>query len=171
MNKDFFYIVLFPRDNSNQIHYFNGHCGTHYFEETIYFSSYEEAQEAILDSGLMHQLNKQYVPHVSVLCTNITEMILSEYDYILDEIKMQNAAHTDNVRLPDGTGSNKHQKLANKFRDICDLKCLSKEETWADIFKEEAYEVLGSASEVELKNELRQVAALCLRWIHAIDNR
>lgn len=92
-------------------------------------------------------------------------------DLIHWEVAKQNSEHGTNEHLQDGTGDLAYQEWCNYYRMRCDAAMLNKEETWADIFAEEVFEVLASKTEDELRLELIQVAALVQRWLDAIKVR
>lgn len=73
---------------------------------------------------------------------------------------------------PDGTGLDKgYGELALHAKATTDWKARQGTVTWADIFREEAYEALAEADPAALRAELVQVAAVCTQWIEALDRR
>lgn len=72
---------------------------------------------------------------------------------------------------PDGTGELGSDRQANQARVTCDQQFEAGLGAWADILKEEVYEAIAESDVVKLREELVQVAAVCMAWIEAIDRR
>ena len=72
---------------------------------------------------------------------------------------------------PDGTGGYLSDIAANAYRAECEANFAAGTGTWRHILLEEVYEALAEAERGPLRNELVQVAAVCLAWIEDLDNR
>ena len=58
-----------------------------------------------------------------------------------------------------------------RARKFCDVEHGAGRGTWQQILEEEVLEAYACASDVELRAELVQVAAVAVAWIEAIDRR
>lgn len=86
----------------------------------------------------------------------------------------------DEQNHPSGTGSHVEwqapggligARLADWYRDRCDVREKSGKVTFRDILLEEVAEALAEGEDQNLREELVQVAAVCVTWIDAIDRR
>jgi hypothetical protein len=73
--------------------------------------------------------------------------------------------------LLDGTGGSGALYVADRYRSVVDEALKTDSATWRDVFLEEAYEALAESEPERLRAELVQVAAVCVKWIAAIDRR
>lgn len=71
---------------------------------------------------------------------------------------------------PDGT-SEKHRELSDKKREANQKAFREGNPTFAKIATEEFFEVMAEEDPVKLRNELIQLAAVCVQWAQAIDRR
>lgn len=71
----------------------------------------------------------------------------------------------------DGTGSRFHQTRAKMRRHLCEKAAANGCLTWAHILDEEFSEALAETYPQALREELIQVAAVCVSWIEAIERR
>jgi hypothetical protein len=92
-------------------------------------------------------------------------------DHVLDEIRRAQGLFGDQVELPDGTGVKGDTMLADIAKSWVARGVEAGSLTWRDILREEYYEALAESDPVLLSTELIQVAAVCLRWAHAIRTR
>lgn len=72
--------------------------------------------------------------------------------------------------LPDGTDHG-FAWAANRARDACDEAAKQNVVTWRHILMEEAAEAAAETERAALRKELIQVAAVCAKWVEAIDRR
>lgn len=72
--------------------------------------------------------------------------------------------------LPDGT-SPTFKHAADRARAACDEAASRHAVTWRHILMEEAAEAMAETERVALRKELIQVAAVCAKWIEALDRR
>ena len=91
---------------------------------------------------------------------------------IAAERSRQDIKHPTSGNLPDGTGGGGGRETwRNIAQHACDRAdregCL----TFAHVLDEEASEALAETDPVKLREELVQVAAVCVRWIEALDRR
>jgi hypothetical protein len=98
------------------------------------------------------------------------------------ELKLLDAAHdvlaeahcqTDKwgvQRHPDGTGPC-YAFHAQDARERCNAAANAGEVTWRHILIEEVYEALAETDPERLREELVQVAAVCVSWIEDLDSR
>jgi hypothetical protein len=70
----------------------------------------------------------------------------------------------------DGCGP-QYADVLKGARYINELAIAGKVWTWADILREEFFEVLTETDREHLKSELVQVAAVCARWHRALEGR
>ncbi len=91
---------------------------------------------------------------------------------IVSERRFQVAKWPDCERLPDGTGGVAVREWSmNIAKHACDRAYREGRITHAHVFEEEACEVLAEADPVKLREELVQVAAVCVKWIADLDAR
>lgn len=94
-----------------------------------------------------------------------TEAILTQ---IGEERERQDITHGAEQNLPDGTGFGAtRQSLLNMARFRND----DGRATWATVLEEEFYEALLETDPAKLRAELIQTAAVCVKWIEALDRR
>jgi hypothetical protein len=60
---------------------------------------------------------------------------------------------------------------ADHVRALCDLRFANKCGSWADIACEELAEACDETDEARVREELVQLAAVCVAWIECIDRR
>lgn len=72
--------------------------------------------------------------------------------------------------LPDGTGE-KYRWVANKSRAACDEAAAAGSLEWRHILAEEFGEAMAESDPALLRKELIEVAAVCVKWIEALDRR
>ena len=72
---------------------------------------------------------------------------------------------------PDGTGSEVDKRMALGMRFACQRAFAGPDGTWRDVLIEEVYEAFAESDPAKLREELRQVAAVAVNWIQAIDRR
>jgi len=89
---------------------------------------------------------------------------------ITRERRRQDAKHGF-VDLHDGTGSDAAQMFAGIAKTVCSEKASVGRATWADVLIEEVFEALAERNPKLLRNELIQVAAVCVKWIQLLDLR
>jgi hypothetical protein len=98
-------------------------------------------------------------------------MELSTVDTVMldvaDEMDRQETLWGDESLLPDGTGSEQYANLAEHFRNEANKAHKEGRLTWQLILLEEVFEALAETDPVELGTELRQVAAVAVRWAAA----
>jgi hypothetical protein len=75
------------------------------------------------------------------------------------------------TKLPNGTGSDRQRDEADLAKEQCDSEFCSGRGSFALILLEEVAEALAESDDVKLRTELVQVAAVCCKWIEAIDRR
>lgn len=56
-------------------------------------------------------------------------------------------------------------------KESCERAFAEGRGTWAHILVEEVAEALGAPTEVDLREELVQVAAVAIQWVRCIDRR
>jgi hypothetical protein len=98
----------------------------------------------------------------------------AEVDALLEEVYQERArqdAQWGEQNHPDGTGTELAVERANDARDACNANARAGVLTWSDILEEEFYEALAETEPEKLRTELRQVAAVALGWMAAIDRR
>ena len=78
--------------------------------------------------------------------------------------------HGEQTHMPDGTGVGWVLARAAATA-ICEAASERGEAAWAWVLLGQAYEALAEADPDRLRTELVQVAAVALRWVHAIDTR
>lgn len=83
-------------------------------------------------------------------------------DAVFTEHKRQLEKYPQNY--PNGTGSPEFSGVCNMVRDIVTARTELREVTWAEVFFEEALEVLAETEAEKLKAELVQVATVALAW-------
>lgn len=103
-------------------------------------------------------------------------MTLAEFaGLIAAERARQDAKHPDCGDLPDSHDNPRaRQHYEQIARGHCDRAYREGRCTFADVLDEEAAEALTAAARgdiPELRKELVQVSAVCLRWLEAIDRR
>ncbi len=82
------------------------------------------------------------------------------------------ALYPDSVHLPDGTGETSARQYSEDMaRNACNRAHREGRLTHAHIFEEEACEVLNAKTTEDLRKELIQVGAMCLKWILDLDGR
>lgn len=79
--------------------------------------------------------------------------------------------HPHSLRLPDGAPTSGHKTYETIARNSCERAHREGRLTHADVFEEEAAEVLAAETVAERRRELVQVAAMCLKQIWDIDTR
>lgn len=72
---------------------------------------------------------------------------------------------------PNGTGGGNSKAHADLARNACDEVHSRGACTYAHILREEFAEAMAEESDQKLRAELIQVAAVCVKWIEAIDRR
>jgi hypothetical protein len=71
---------------------------------------------------------------------------------------------------PNGTGAD-YEELADAARAQCDSAARLGAVTWRHILLEEVCEASAEEDDDNLREELIQVAAVCVAWVEAIDRR
>lgn len=72
-------------------------------------------------------------------------------------------------RLPLGTGREHWHRLATHMKDAIRRSVEDGTLTWADVLREEMYEVLAETDPQRIRKELIQLAAVALRVVEDID--
>lgn len=72
---------------------------------------------------------------------------------------------------PDGTGLPNDRQMAELFKHKCQALAAKGDVRWRDILLEEVMEALAETDAKPLRDELTQIAAVCIAWIEAIDRR
>lgn len=72
---------------------------------------------------------------------------------------------------PDGTGLPIFKEKANSYKQDYEDAALEKRITWRHVLLEEVYEALAENDPKLIREELIQVAAVCIQWVLAIDRR
>ncbi len=90
---------------------------------------------------------------------------------ILDERLRQAEKWADCESLPDGTGGAGRPTYEAIARAACDRAYREGRLTHAHVFEEEASEVLAETDPEKLREELIQVAAICVKWLADLDRR
>lgn len=93
---------------------------------------------------------------------------------VLDEVKHER--YKQHLKFgeqnhPDGTGAEHSRTTANIARSQCQEAFAAKRGTWKHILREEYAEAMAEIDAKELREELIQVAAVCVAWVEAIDRR
>lgn len=70
---------------------------------------------------------------------------------------------------PDGTGGDSAQVMAESAKLSCDYAAKRGEVTYRHILKEEVAEALAETDKARLRDELIQVAAVCVQWVEKLD--
>jgi hypothetical protein len=99
--------------------------------------------------------------------------IRSSYALLEFETEMDRAIekYPDSVHLPNGTGGQNRKALEMLARMSCDRAYAEGKLTHSHILDEEACEVLAAENDDDVRKELVQVGAMCLKWILDIDSR
>lgn len=72
---------------------------------------------------------------------------------------------------PDGTGGPTSVRLAQSSREFCNQAAALGRLEWRHILREEYREAMAEADPAKLREELIQVAAVCVAWVEDIDSR
>lgn len=91
-------------------------------------------------------------------------------DEILAERVRQHGLWGDQSHLPDGTDP-EFRATANSARNLCGFMAERAALTFRHILAEEFWEALSETDPDKLRAELVQVAAVCVQWCEAIDQR
>ncbi len=94
--------------------------------------------------------------------------ILGEIDYERDR---QDAKHGPIQNLPDGTSFQDWGVIEAAAKAIYEAASRKGAVTWRDVLMEEVAEAFATDDPTALREELVQVAAVCVKWIEAIDRR
>jgi len=74
--------------------------------------------------------------------------------------------------IPDGTSDGPHERgVRDAAQEACDMATKAGTLTWRHILLEEVREAFAEVDPVKLRVELVQCAAVCCKWIQAIDTR
>lgn len=76
-----------------------------------------------------------------------------------------------NRSLPDSTGGAHHGARAHIAKSVCDASFEIGEGSWRVILDEEVAEALAESDIGRLREELIQVAAVCVAWVEDLDTR
>jgi hypothetical protein len=87
------------------------------------------------------------------------------------ERKRQDAKHGPEQNLPDGTGTLAQKVVREHAIALTDIRAERGTVSWCDVLTEEVAEALAESDEDKLRKELIQSAAVCVKWIEAIDRR
>lgn len=68
-------------------------------------------------------------------------------------------------RHPDGTGSDVSGKLADDWKQVCDIKNALGKDDWATIASEEFFEALAETDKAKILEEVTQYTAVGLAWM------
>lgn len=79
--------------------------------------------------------------------------------------------YPDSMSMPNGTGGGGRRTWETIARNSCERAYREGRLTHAEVFDEEAAEVLAAETDEELRKELVQVGAMCLKWVADIDAR
>ena len=101
---------------------------------------------------------------------------------IIEQIKAERIRQDNKfgVTSHDSVNPTIPRKFRNKFygicseeeaRERCEGNHLHKSITWSHIFIEEVAEVVNSKDERDRREELIQVAAVCIAWLEDIDRK
>lgn len=90
---------------------------------------------------------------------------------IHEERERQDIKFPDQRDLLDGTGGERARSVAATAKAQCDDATAAKRVTWKDVLREEYAEAVAEEDPAKLRAELIQVAAVCIKWIEAIDKR
>lgn len=94
---------------------------------------------------------------------DLLEEVRTEVDHQYEQWGEQNH--------PDGTNLSEDVQLAEDVKRLNAMFVSTGNLTWRDILWEEVREVFAESAPEPLREELVQVAAVCLSWINAIDRR
>lgn len=100
---------------------------------------------------------------------------MGDEGYVLDEFR--NEMHRSNLKhpgcesLPNGTGQAGRKTWEALAKNGCDRAHREGRLTWTDVFDEECAEVMAAENDEDIRAELVQVGAMCLKWIMDIDRR
>lgn len=90
----------------------------------------------------------------------------------LREMTAQDLKWGANRKMPNGTGAPLFtEDLADMMRQRTDEVFRDGEGTWQDILTEEYYEAMAETHPRQLREELIQVAAVCLQWVLALKTQ
>lgn len=64
-----------------------------------------------------------------------------------------------------------HMPTEGEAKLSCEWEASRKQQTWGTIAVEELAEIVGASSEKHRREELVQLAAVCVSWIECIDRR
>ena len=107
-------------------------------------------------------------PDVSVAMAHKWRHILAE---MFVELVRARRLYPDSMSMPNGTGGGGRRTWEAIARNSCERADREGRLTHAHVFDEEASEVLAADTDAELRKELVQVGAVCLKWIADIDAR
>lgn len=93
-----------------------------------------------------------------------------EYSDLVEEMERQDAKWGEQNH-PDGTEVSIYKPHADYARSECEKAFAAGKGTWLHILREEVLEAFAEEDREKLKNELLQIAAVCIQWRRAIDRR
>lgn len=73
--------------------------------------------------------------------------------------------------IPDGTSERTYGATRENCRALTDERMAKGTHTWLDILREEFYEAAAEEDPAKLREELKQVSAVAVNWMEAIDGR
>ena len=73
--------------------------------------------------------------------------------------------------LPNGTGSLEFRIQAERSKDFCDMQARLGRIDWTNVLNEEVAEVFAESDPAKIREELIQVAAVCVAWIECLDRK
>lgn len=92
-------------------------------------------------------------------------------DEVYDEVARIRELFGDQSDLPAGTDNLIWREVADLARERCQNAAAEGSLTFQMILEEEVAEAFAEPEPVKLREELLQVAAVCVQWVHAIDLR
>lgn len=97
-----------------------------------------------------------------------TETILAQ---IGEERERQDAKHGAEQDLPNGTGGFGWMIARERAIALTDRRMELGTVTWLDVLNEEFCEAMAEEDEALLRKELIQTAAVCVKWVEALDRK
>lgn len=91
------------------------------------------------------------------------------YSEIGQERERQDVLHPGTSDIPNGTGGGGRQTWMNIAQHSCDRAAREGRLTYTHVLDEEVSEALAEEDPVKLRVELIQVAAVCVKWVQALD--
>jgi hypothetical protein len=92
------------------------------------------------------------------------------FDAVAAEIYRSEAKHPNTENMPDGTRNGGMNLVCRAQAQLsCDRATRDKRVTFAQVLEEEFYEALCEEDKTALREELKQVAAVCCRWMLKLD--